>query len=108
MTNPRLRSQLQLNTIESVAVPLTVTLPLAGTPSVTVFAGVVVSRALQRLVVVTHTLLKVPAPAASVTLPLHGLTVATPGFDERTALPNPLKVGLVNTTLEAVPVASII
>jgi hypothetical protein len=75
-----------------------VTLPLLGTPSVTAFAGVVASRTVQRLVVVTHTLLKVPAPATIVTDPLHGSIDTTPAVVESAALPHAFIVGLSSIT----------
>lgn len=84
----------QLNTSESVPAPLTAMLPLARTPSATAFTGVVVSRVLQRLMVVTHTLLNVPAPATLVTTPLHGVIVTTPAVVESRVLPHSSSTGL--------------
>ena len=95
---PSIRSQLQLKTTLSVLVPLSVTLPLLGTPSVTAFVGVVASRAVQRLVVVTHVLLNVPAPAANVTDPLHGIIDTTPAVVESAALPQPFSSGFRSIT----------
>ena len=86
---------------ESVPAPLTVTLPLAGTPKVTVFAGVVASRATQTLVVVTHMLLNVPAPAAIVTRPLQGVIVTTPAVVDSAAPLNPSRTGLFSCTAVA-------
>jgi hypothetical protein len=71
---------------------------LAGTPGVTAFAGVVASRAVQTLVVETHVLLNVPAPAANMTDPLQGIIDTTPAVVESAALPQPVSSGFTSVT----------
>ena len=67
------RGYMQLTSATSAPTPLSLTLPALGFAVMHALAFSVVSRHWQKLEVLTHELLNVPAPSDRATLPLHPL-----------------------------------